>query len=77
MPWERVQFPKIIISRQTMTCRICGLATTVENTLKSEASNFGYYSLALDESTDVSNTALLAICIRGVFKVQISATLPN
>jgi hypothetical protein len=42
--------------------------TRVEKALKSEATNFGYYSLTLAESKDVSGTAHLAIVVRGVDK---------
>lgn len=44
---------------------IDGLATSVENALKLEASNFGYYSLLFGESTDVSDTAQLAALLCG------------
>jgi hypothetical protein len=44
---------------------IDGLDTSVENALKLEASNFGYYSLLFGESTDVSDTAQLATLICG------------
>jgi hypothetical protein len=42
------------------------LALSVDNALKSEASHFEYYSLALDKSTDVSNTAQLVTCVHEV-----------
>ena len=34
--------------------------------MKSQASDFVYFSIALDESTDNSDTAQLAIMVRGV-----------
>jgi hypothetical protein len=40
-----------------MAHRFDELATSVDMTLKSKASNVQYYSLALDENTDVSDAA--------------------
>jgi hypothetical protein len=39
--------------------------TRVEKALKSEATNFGYYSLTFDKSKDVSGTAHLTIVVCG------------
>lgn len=49
-------------------CRIDELATSVEKSLKSIASSLEYYSLSLDENTNVSDIAQLAIFARGVDK---------
>jgi hypothetical protein len=51
-----------------MASRSDDFVTRVEKALKSEATNFGYYSLALDESKDVSGTAQLTIVVSGVDK---------
>jgi hypothetical protein len=40
-----------------------------------EASNFGYYSLALNENADVSNAAQLANFVHGVDEEDISDTV--
>jgi hypothetical protein len=42
--------------------------TRVEKALKSDATYFGYYSLTLEKSKYVSDTAQLAIVLRGVGK---------
>jgi hypothetical protein len=44
-----------------MSCSTDVPVANTENALQSEASNFNYYSLAIDESTDISDTAQLAI----------------
>jgi hypothetical protein len=67
-PDKKVQFAKVSLSRQTVARRIDELATSVEKTLKCRATNFEFYSLALDDSCDASNTAQLAIFLRGVDK---------
>jgi hypothetical protein len=38
----------------------------IKDNLKSRASEFIFYALALDESTDMADTAQVAIFIRGV-----------
>jgi hypothetical protein len=52
-----------------MARRFDEFATSVEKTLKSKVSNFQYYSLALDESTDGSDTAQLAIFVVVLIKI--------
>jgi len=71
MPWETVQFAKISISWQTVTCCICELATCEENTWKFEAWNFEYYSLVLKENTVVSNATQLANFVHEVDEVDV------
>jgi hypothetical protein len=44
------------------------LINRVEKAWKSDATFFGYYSLALEDSKDVSDTVQLAIVLRGVRK---------
>ena len=67
-PDKKAQFAKLSLSRQTVARRIEELASNVERTLKYRATNFQFYSLALDESGDASDTAQLAIFLRGVDK---------
>ena len=63
-----VAFPdkKDLISRFTIACRIDDLADDIEKSLKVTTSTLEWISLALDESTDISDTAQLAVFIRGV-----------
>jgi hypothetical protein len=57
---------KIKIVRVTVARRVEELGTDIEITLKERISKFIFYSLAVDESTDVSDTVQLAIFIRGI-----------
>uniref|UniRef100_A0A6P7HAL3 General transcription factor II-I repeat domain-containing protein 2A-like n=1 Tax=Diabrotica virgifera virgifera TaxID=50390 RepID=A0A6P7HAL3_DIAVI len=65
-PEKKKEFSKISLSRQTITRRVDDIGKHVEDKLKNRASEFIYYSLALDESTDMTDTAQVAIFIRGV-----------
>lgn len=59
-----------------MARRVDEMAENVVLTLKDTANNFVFYSLCLDESTDVSDTTQLAIFIRGVdIKLNITEEL--
>jgi hypothetical protein len=58
-------FKKISLSRMTVTRRV-ELALNVEETLKTKLLACKFYSLALDESTDLTETAQLAIFIHGI-----------
>ena len=53
------------LSHQTIGSRIDDLGDNIEGTLKDKLSACVLYSLALDESTDQSDTAQLVIFIRG------------
>lgn len=64
-----VSYTKIQIwqtSASTIARRIEDLAENLEHSLKKMALNFAFYSIAVDESTDMTDTAQLAIFIRGV-----------
>ncbi|KAI6656044.1 General transcription factor II-I repeat domain-containing protein 2-like [Oopsacas minuta] len=65
-PDKTDQISKISLSHQTIARRIVDLSCSIENTLILRASNFRFYSLALDESTDATDTAQVAIFIRGI-----------
>ena len=54
------------LSHQTIDRRIDGLGDNIEGTLKDKLSVCVLYSLALDKSTDQSDTAQLVIFIRGI-----------
>ncbi|XP_026475998.1 general transcription factor II-I repeat domain-containing protein 2B-like [Ctenocephalides felis] len=56
----------ISLSRFTVAKRIDDLSENIAATLRERIAQFEYCSLALDESCDISDTAQLAIFIRGV-----------
>lgn len=64
-PQEIDKFKQVSLSRNTVTRRIEEIGEDIEKKLKTVAESFSYYSLALDESTDLSDTAQLSIFIRG------------
>ena len=65
-PEKRKDFDNISLSQRTITRHIEELATNIELTLKELASKFVYYSLAIDESTDITSTAQLAVFVGGI-----------
>jgi sorbitol-specific phosphotransferase system component IIA len=67
-PEKKRQLTKINLSRQTMASRRDDFVTRVGKALKSEATDLGHYSLALNESKDISGTAQLSNVVRGVDK---------
>ena len=54
------------LSRFTVARRIDTMASHLEDALAENINKFSYFSLALDESTDISDMAQLAVFIRGV-----------
>lgn len=59
-------FESVSLSRRTVVRRIEDMSSDVETSLKVLASTFKSFSIALDESVDVTSTAQLAVFIRGV-----------
>lgn len=72
-PDKKQAFSNISLSRNTVASRVDELASDVESQLKTKAKDFISYSLAVDESTDRTDTAQLSIFIRGV-DTQLSVT---
>lgn len=63
---QKQLFSKFSLSGVTITRRVEELGTGIESTLKESISKFIFYSTALDESTDLSDTAQLAIFVRKI-----------
>lgn len=65
-PDKKAAFSKISLSHQTIARRVDEIGKSVEKKLVSRVTNFKFYALAIDESTDSTDTAQVAIFIRGI-----------
>ncbi|XP_074513327.1 general transcription factor II-I repeat domain-containing protein 2-like [Sebastes fasciatus] len=65
-PDKRQAFSNVSLSRNTVADRVRELATNLQQQLVGKGKDFIAYSLAVDESSDTSDTAQLSIFIRGV-----------
>lgn len=65
MPEKKSLMQTISLSRHTIANRIDDIAVELVNLLNKKISNFQSFALCLDESTDMSDSAQLAIFIRG------------
>ncbi|KAK5855570.1 hypothetical protein PBY51_007235 [Eleginops maclovinus] len=59
-------FSQISLSRNTVTRRVEDMAEDVRGQIAQRASHFSAFSIACDESTDVSDSAQLLVFLRGV-----------
>ena len=65
-PEKKSLFENISTSSRTVTRTIEDMATSAKDILRKSVESFDYFSMALDESTDILDTAQLAIFIRGI-----------
>nr|KAF6360044.1 hypothetical protein mMyoMyo1_011002 [Myotis myotis] len=65
-PESKGKFEKLSLSHRTVTRRVELIDEDLASKLNSKAEFFKFYSLALDESNDVKDTAQLLIFIRGI-----------
>ncbi|KAM4611569.1 general transcription factor II-I repeat domain-containing protein 2-like [Polymixia lowei] len=65
-PEKKGQFSNISLSANTVAERISDLSGNIYDQLREKAKCFRAYSVALDESTDITDTAQLAIYVHGV-----------
>ena len=66
IPEKRSLFSNISLSRRTVTLRIEEFAEDLKISLRTLACKFELYSLAVDESTDQTDIAQVAVFIRGI-----------
>ena len=64
-PEKRDLFSKISLCK-TVTRRIEDLSSDIRTTLQNRAQHFEFYAIALDESTYSTDTAQVAIFVRGI-----------
>ena len=65
-PEKKDLISKVSLSRQTVAWHIEEMGADVRASLRSKCLLLHYFSLALDESTDIKDTSQLSIFIRGV-----------
>ena len=65
-PEKKKDFENISLSRRTVTRRVEDLGSDIESSLMKLCMKFETFSLAIDESTDVTDIAQLAVFVRGV-----------
>ena len=65
-PEQNNKFDSITLSRRTVVRRVEKISEDLTLQLQDTSKHFLWYSLALDESTDVQDTAQLLIFIRGI-----------
>ncbi|XP_028253675.1 general transcription factor II-I repeat domain-containing protein 2 [Parambassis ranga] len=74
-PDKKGAFEQVPLSRRTVTRRIEQIAGNLELQLHREVAGFDFFSLALDESCDVRDTAQLLIFVRGITDFKITEEL--
>lgn len=67
-PEKEATLKKVSLSRHTVTRKVEEISTNIQNEMSKLCEDLDFYSLAIDESTDLSDTAQLAVFIRGVTK---------
>ncbi|PNF21263.1 hypothetical protein B7P43_G02123 [Cryptotermes secundus] len=60
------KFQTLPLSKQTVTRRLEDISNQISNNVKDIIANCSYFSIALDESTDVSDTNQLLIFVRAI-----------
>ena len=65
-PSQNKKFQNVSLSRTTIQRRIKDIANNITEQLRHKAIEFSYYSLAIDESTDSTDTAQVLVFVRGI-----------
>ena len=63
---KKSQFNTISLSENTVAERVSDMSSSIYEQLRKKAKCFSAYSIALDESTDITDTAQLAVHLRGI-----------
>ncbi|XP_055600711.1 general transcription factor II-I repeat domain-containing protein 2-like [Uranotaenia lowii] len=75
-PKEKATFNNISVSRNTVTRRVKVLGDDLKTTLRERVSIFKFYSLAMDESTDVKNFFIRGIDCNFQITEEMAALVP-
>lgn len=67
-PEKKKAFENIGLSRMTVQRRITEISENINDQLKRKAKGFSFFSICIDESTDLQDTAQLLVFIRGIDK---------
>ena len=70
-PEKRQAFANVSLTRNTIVDRFSNLSANLNSQLKNKIKRFVAFSVAIDESTEITDAAQLAIFIRGVEKILI------
>lgn len=65
-PEQKNMFEKLKLSRRTIGRRVVNISNDIQKQLEVKVGQFMAYSIAIDESTDITDTAQLVLFIRGV-----------
>ena len=65
-PEHKTKLNSIALSRKTVVKRVQKISDDLMSQMKDTSKQFLWYSLALDESNDVQDTAQLLVFIRGM-----------
>ncbi|XP_073520416.1 uncharacterized protein [Phyllobates terribilis] len=65
-PEKKQEFSNICLAHNTVARRIEEISSDIKRQLMSKGADFDFFSIACDESTDLSDTAQLLIFLRGV-----------
>lgn len=74
-PEKKEAFEEVPLSRRTVTRRFEDIAGNLELQLQSEVANFDFFFLALEESSDVRDTAQLLIFVCWIMNFKITEEL--
>uniref|UniRef100_A0A674NJF1 HAT C-terminal dimerisation domain-containing protein n=1 Tax=Takifugu rubripes TaxID=31033 RepID=A0A674NJF1_TAKRU len=76
MPWKKKEaFEQIPLCRRTVTRRIEDIAGNLKLQLQREVASFDFFSLAVDKSCDVQDTAQFLVFVRGITDFKITEEL--